>query len=768
MQCANGHPMRPGEQFCQACGSPPAAAATSSGPTAAISSNIWWIAGTIIAAAAAVVIVLLLNRGDGSSSTTTTVAQTTVTGPGTSVTQTTSPPGTATSAPTATTQPATGTTLPSGTTEFSPWTPVTGGDFAGPGGQQIFDIIPLNGGRFIAVGQSDGTATAWGLNDASQWVRAGSAPPPAGYQESQFLEAAVRPDGSILAVGRIYDGTNWTVTSWTSPMGATWTGGSPGLAPGPRMVTELVSHSEGFTAVGYAITGGQIDAAWWTSADGTAWTEAALTEPGDQAMFGAEVTGDRIVAVGITQPDEDGTFVAGPGAEDPAVWSAPVTTSAFTRSDAAGMGGPDLELAWDITSGGSGLVAVGRSQVPGELADAAVWTSPDGDTWTRRGAANADLGGPGHEVMDVVTKAGSVIVAAGRTGPNGDPDFAAWQSSDGLAWTRVEDLTAPDWQVVNGLAWDGVVLAAAGATGIQGDFDAAVWQSAPGTVADAGPAPAGGGTWDHTSPATVGGDYVGVLHAATDGMLWAGGNWGLSSFDGAGWTVIPPGPPGEVTALAETPDGTLWLAAQFDGIWSTRTGAWAIEGEGFDLRGLGATADTVVAGDFAGATVWWDGASWSGFPPDPALDGLLALAGSPGGDLWAATISGPRRWYGTGWSEPDGVPDAVAGASVNAITIAGDGTIWFGFEDGGIAEFDGAIWTVHGAAGGLPADEIRDLAVDGGSLWAASPEGWIAWFDGSGWSIFEHPDRPTFISITASGGTVWTGTVSDGLYRFTP
>jgi len=78
-----------------------------------------------------------------------------------------------------------------------------------------------------------------------------------------------------------------------------------------------------------------------------------------------------------------------------------------------------------VTAGEPGLVAVGSD---GSFvdADAAVWASFDGITWSRVAEDEAALGGAGDQLMESVTAGGPGLVAVGSDGPFGDLDAAVW------------------------------------------------------------------------------------------------------------------------------------------------------------------------------------------------------------------------------------------------------------------------------------------------------------------------------------------------------
>ncbi len=66
---------------------------------------------------------------------------------------------------------------------------------------------------------------------------------------------------------------------------------------------------------------------------------------------------------------------------------------------------------WSATAGGPGLVAVGSDAGGGDV-DAAVWTSPDGITWSRVPLDEAVFGG----TADQVTLGPTATRPAGRSG----------------------------------------------------------------------------------------------------------------------------------------------------------------------------------------------------------------------------------------------------------------------------------------------------------------------------------------------------------------
>jgi hypothetical protein len=199
-------------------------------------------------------------------------------------------------------------------------------------------------------------------------------------------------------------------------------------------------------------------AAVWTSGDGFTWSRVAHDEavfggPGEQQMFSVTVGGPGLVAVGFDAPFEMSQGNA-------AVWTSPdgLTWSRVAHDEAL-FGGESRQRMLSVTGGGAGLVAVGSdghghldeaNRIDELAADAAVWTSVDGLTWSRVAHDEAVFGGPGEQRMDGVTVGGPGLVAVGsathlRPSDDNVPadergfeiyEAAVWTSPDGLTWSR--------------------------------------------------------------------------------------------------------------------------------------------------------------------------------------------------------------------------------------------------------------------------------------------------------------------------------------------
>ena len=240
----------------------------------------------------------------------------------------------------------------------------------------------------------------------------------------------------LVAVG---DGGVWTSVdgiAWSRvPHDAVVFGGEGSL--------EMVSVTAGGPGL---VAVGQVEdfAVVWTSVDGITWSRV----PHDEAVFGAADTqrmnsvtaaGPGLVAVGMADLDSD-EFPWGYG-RVAAVWTSPdgFSWSRVPHSDAVFDPAVAFEVAGSaemtsVTAGGPGLVAVGEAN-----GFAAVWTSPDGITWSPvfRSERVLQLGNEwaiATTRMSSVTAGGPGVVAVGSSGNLLARDIVITAEGDSSEW----------------------------------------------------------------------------------------------------------------------------------------------------------------------------------------------------------------------------------------------------------------------------------------------------------------------------------------------
>ena len=192
---------------------------------------------------------------------------------------------------------------------------------------------------------------------------------------------------------------------------------------------------------------------------GDAWSQVRPADevfggPGTLVMAEAVATsGDQLLAAGWDDTGVD---------RDAVVWTSAdgMSWSRVSANEGALGGGGDQQIN-AVVAGDAGFVAVGSDAVAGPSdVKAAVWTSPDGTTWTRVAHDELAFGEPGtlvpadetelsRHVMADVTIGGPGFVAVGaeelwfgivnadRRGA--EKAAAVWTSVNGSSWTRVQD-----------------------------------------------------------------------------------------------------------------------------------------------------------------------------------------------------------------------------------------------------------------------------------------------------------------------------------------
>jgi len=316
---------------------------------------------------------------------------------------------------------------------------------------QVCDAASFNGTAMYAVTAGGPGLVAVGANGLEYYTREGAADL-GGYEG----EAPVGTGDAVV---------------WTSPDGFTWSRVPHDVATfggdGGQQMFDVTVGGPGLVAVGRdgPVADGEGNAAVWTSRDGFTWSRVAHDEAvfggeGEQRMVSVTAGGSGLVAVGFDRPAEQGEGNA-------VVWTSP---DGFVWSrvphDEAVFGGDSRQMMLSVTTGGPGLVAVGtdgysylgnedpHTERPDELAtvalasDAAVWTSPDGFTWSRvphdedvfATSGKQYPAGAHEEQMLSVTAGGPGLVAVGFDSVDDCGwDSAVWTSPDGLNWSRVPD-----------------------------------------------------------------------------------------------------------------------------------------------------------------------------------------------------------------------------------------------------------------------------------------------------------------------------------------
>jgi ligand-binding sensor domain-containing protein len=226
-----------------------------------------------------------------------------------------------------------------------------------------------------------------------------------------------------------------------------------------------------------------------------------------------------------------------------------------------------------------------------------------------------------------------------------------------------------------------------------------------------------------------------------DGGMWLGGDNGLWVFhlpnEQVQYSTRNGLPDDYVTDVAFSPEG-IWVATG-DGLALMRGDVVA---EVFFADQMGAFSNEFEVLLFARDGSLWAATSemellrrhpngeWEHFtvgnPFSDAFYGVYDLVEDRIGGIWVATSGdGAYRFFDGHWEHFAPFEPGVEMPSfeVNDVSVAPDGSVWFG-TDNGAARFDGEGWSHFGVENGLAHWNVNEVYVDrGGVVWFATSGG---------------------------------------------
>ena len=481
------------------------------------------------------------------------------------------------------------------------------------------------------------------------------------------------------------------------------------------------------------------------------------TYPGQQQRGVFQVI-NRIVAVGSTMvttgsQSSDGVvrqqFLVSANAG--ASWHlAPVQAPGGGQ---AALGHPATLLA----GGPGGWVAVGPQ---------AIWTSPNGLTWTLAATHGITPQLPGDAVW-VISKTSSGYLAAGTgNGPGqGQHTGVIWTSRDGLTWQRSTaaqlGLARPGETVrsISYITWHGNATAISGAVASRTGAYSAAWLSTNGgtawtrltipadhgagaTISGLG---AGGSGLIAVRPGrTAAGAANGVAYFSPDGRTWQyaatigpdpkTGGWTPSVVKGSSYGFVVTGTTaeGQMVAYTSTGTGTSWLPTGPLGSAAVASVSGATVAPGGTVVALGATAASKISQEPVFLEAGTDGTvrsvSLVGIPgatiPELKINstavagGLQIAVGSANGypAVWRRTSAGA-------WTLVSSLGLVAADPHLRALTSVTHGPAgWLAVGAPGpvvLTSADGEIW---GVAGG---NITQDLAGVSAVAATSGPAGYV-------------------------------------------
>jgi len=467
-----------------------------------------------------------------------------------------------------------------------------------------------------------------------------------------------------------------------------------------QAINRIVASGTTIVATGSQTSDGIVRQQFFASVNGGAsWQLAPVSVPGG---------GQPPVGYAATRiaGGPSGWAAVGPQA----IWTSPDGVSwtlAATHGIAPMLPGDQM---WVLNSTAQGFLAAGITTYAGRT-QAVIWTSRDGLSWQRETAAQLRLARPGETVRSISYAAsrGSDTVISGTIVKGRAAYSGAWLSTDGgSAWTRVTVPAghgASNW--ITGLGFDasGLVAVRPGRSA-QGEGDGVAYFSPTGQA------------WQYS--ATV---------SAPDG-------WSPSLVKGSqyGFVIAGTSAAGQILAYASTGTGTVWRPTAPLGDAAGEMVAGATVGPAGTVIVIGSTAGNPVGQQAVFLEANTAGrirpASVAGIPggtvPELAVNALAAAAGQ---QVAAGSADGyPAVWRkapGGSWALVLSQSQVLAYQGLRALTSVTHGPAgWLAVGAPGPVVFtsaDGTAW--QDAAG--PGSITSDLAGVSAVAAAAGPAGYV-------------------------------------------
>jgi ligand-binding sensor domain-containing protein/signal transduction histidine kinase len=289
----------------------------------------------------------------------------------------------------------------------------------------------------------------------------------------------------------------------------------------------------------------------------------------------------------------------------------------------------------------------------------------------------------------------------------------------------------------------------------------------------------GGGGWifSEMAIATSFDDFVNGNVSPNEGSS-PGLGYGEVPFTFRSWQREQGLPENYVRALAQTRDGYLWVGSddgvsRFDGVSFFSLGLQ----EGFQSEPvkvlLGDSRGALWIGSVSGGLNCWQGGKPGKFTARDGLpsDSITALAEDSAGRIWVGTQAGLAVLQDGRFTSLGGV-GIFLGKSITTLFCDRKGTMWVGAAGAGVFYYQrGEFIQIRDP----PLDELLQdphcLLVDqAGRIWIGAGDAFVLCRDGTQWRRFGMPHHLATHHISAMAeapdGTVWAGSIGEGLFQF--